>query len=53
MMSFLFILATYDIYATNDASKPMWFIELIVVLDLCLDWILFAVLSENRLAYLL
>lgn len=53
MMSFLFILATYDIYATNDASKLMWFIEMIVVLDLCLDWVLFAVLSENRLGYLL
>ena len=51
-LTLLFILTTYDISARNNGSDPLWFFELIIVLDLCLDWLLFLILDDNRLAYL-
>lgn len=46
----LFILTTYGIeWGPNDI---LWWIELILVCDLCLDWLFFLLMADNRLAYL-
>ena len=45
-------MTTYDIYAKNDGFDPVWYFELVIIMDLCLDWLLFLILDENRLAYL-
>ena len=50
LLSFLFILTTYGFDSGN--SVVIWWIEMIINIDLCLDWILFLILAENRLSYL-
>lgn len=50
LLSMLFILTTYGIeWGPNDV---LWWIELILVCDLSLDWLFFLLMADNRLAYL-
>ena len=46
----MFILTTYGI--DSRSSKVIHYIELAIVIDLCLDWVVRLLMAENRLAYL-
>ena len=50
LLSMLFVLTTYDIDSGN--TLVLWYAELLIICDLCLDWLLFLVMADNRLAYL-
>ena len=50
LLSILFIFATYDL--DNRNVDVLMYIELILVIYLCLDWLFFLLMAENRLAYL-
>ena len=49
-LSFLFVLTTYGYEAKKDPI--IMYIELVIVMDLILDWLLFLLLADNRLGYL-
>ena len=50
-LSFLFVLTTYGYEAKKDPI--IMYIELVIVMDLILDWLLFLLVADNRLGYLL
>lgn len=55
LLCFLFILTTYGIDSVDKSNKNnwiVWYLELLIVIDLCIDWILILVITENRLVYL-
>ena len=49
-LSSLFILTTYGI--DTKTSELVKYIELIIIIDLILDWLLFMIMAENRLGYM-
>lgn len=49
-LSFLFILTTYDIESTDYVV--IYYIEIFIIINLCIDWLLFLLLADNRLNYL-
>ena len=49
-LSFLFILTTYKIDSTDYVF--IYYIEIIIIINLCVDWLLFLLLADNRLNYL-
>ena len=50
LLASLFILNTYDY--DSRSSEVIYICELIIVVDLCLDWLIFLIMAENRLGYL-
>ena len=50
LLASLFVLNTYDYDSRN--SEILYIIELFIVIDLTLDWLIFLIVAKNRLAYL-
>ena len=49
-MASLFVLNTYDYDSRN--SEVLYIIELMFVIDLIFDWLIFLIVAKNRLGYL-